>query len=185
MDDKIMNLLNYFEHNGLLLCNVNSELPSLETVGGDWDAIVTLMEQGRVFYSKLYKGRVTYLSAELYYALKPHKQCEARLSAESRRILQFVRQAGRATTAEIKNAVAMPKKDFDKAMDGLFKGLLLTATARDRTLAASWSSFYWGSFEAWEGISPHKPRKIDPRELLSGIMTPRQIDRLLAYAKAL
>ena len=119
-----------------------------------------------MFYSKLYKGRVTYISPRLYYALKPYKQRVEIISEDSCRILQFVRSAGLATTGEIKNAIAIPKKDFDKAMDGLFKELLLTVIKRDKILTDSWTSFYWGEFEEWEKICPIASNQIDPLPLL-------------------
>ena len=70
-DDTRPLLRNYFAQMGLLLCNENPYLPSLPTVGGTWNDIVAMMETREVFYSKLYKGRVTYLSRALYYHLKP------------------------------------------------------------------------------------------------------------------
>ena len=50
-------LKQYFSQNGLLLCNENTELPYLDLVGGSWNAIVSLMESGDVFYSRFYKNR--------------------------------------------------------------------------------------------------------------------------------
>lgn len=47
-------LTSFFSENGLLLCNENTELPYLELVGGSWNAVVSLIESGDVFYSRLY-----------------------------------------------------------------------------------------------------------------------------------
>ena len=67
-------LKGYFSRNGFLLCNECRNMPSLFNVGGDWNSIVQLIEEGQVFYSKLYKGRVTYLSREFYAQVKPYRQ---------------------------------------------------------------------------------------------------------------
>ena len=74
----------------MLLCNQSAQLPYLELVGGDWNAIVSLMEGGNAFYSRFYKNRVTYLSPDLYYALKPHRRRLERLDANSMRLLAFL-----------------------------------------------------------------------------------------------
>ena len=91
-DDTRPLLRNYFAQAGLLLCNENPYLPSLPTVGGTWNDIVAMMETREVFYSKLYKGRVTYLSRALYYHLKPFRQREANLSPEAAALLSLLRQ---------------------------------------------------------------------------------------------
>ena len=74
MEDTKDLLRSYFVQNGILLCNENPDLPSLPSVGGTWNDIVTMMEDREVFYSKLYKGRVTYLSREFYYHIKSLRQ---------------------------------------------------------------------------------------------------------------
>ena len=178
----VKSLQSYFAKNGLLLCNLNKDLPSLDTVGGDWSSIIELMEQGEVFYSKLYKGRVTYLSKELYYQIKPYKQRIDKLSPKSQEILDFIETVELATTKEIKVILNMHStKEFNLTMDELVKELLITFIKQDKILNANWGSFWWGSYKTWEKISPHKteinPIKIN--ELLSDIMIEKQIKSLL------
>ncbi|MCI9264047.1 MAG: hypothetical protein HFF06_05685 [Oscillospiraceae bacterium] len=95
-------LRGYFAQNGILLYNENRELPSLSSIGGQWNDIVALMENREVFYSKLYKGRVTYLSREFYYHVKPLRRREERLSPQARELLSLLRQTAPMGTEELK-----------------------------------------------------------------------------------
>lgn len=147
-------LFSYFGSNGILLCNESKELPYLDSVGGDWNSITALIEEGQVFYSKLYKGRVTYLSMEFYANMKPYKQRLERISPTARMIYDFLSEIGTANTAEIKRVRSIPDKVFTESMNELFKELLVTAIKRDRTMNVNWSSFYWGTFEKWESLHP-------------------------------
>ena len=183
--DKTTALRAYFRESGLLLCNINNDLPSLETVGGDWAGIISLIEQGEVFYSKVFKNRVSYLSAQLYFLLKPYKQRTCKLSAESRRMFDFICAAELATSKEIKAALGLSSKTFTFCMDALFKELFVTAVKRDKTLNANWSSFYWGTFEVWERRQPRPDvdgaaNVAGINDLLGGIMTEKQIKNLLS-----
>ena len=181
-DTKIALLQAYFRQNGLLLCNMNKELPSLGTVGGDWNSIVALMERGEVFYSKLYKGRVTYLSQDFYYQIKPHRQRLTKLTAKSLEVFEFINAAGLAGTKDIKERMMLSSKDFTACMDELFKELFVTVIERERTMNANWSSFYWGTYERWEKILPIENTQTDMDKIcgmLSGIMTDKQIMKLL------
>jgi hypothetical protein len=90
-------LLTYFSQYGLLLCNENAALPYLELVGGSWNAVVSLMESGDVFYSRFYQNRVTYLSRELYAALKPYRRRLERLDGESARLMAYLTRRARRT----------------------------------------------------------------------------------------
>lgn len=63
-------LLNYLEHNGILLCNQNPFLPALEDIGCSWNDVVELIDNHQLFYCKVFQKRTTYLSAECYYLLK-------------------------------------------------------------------------------------------------------------------
>ena len=63
-------LYEYLQENGILLCNMNPYLPSLETIGCSWVDVTEEIDNHRLFYSKVYKKRTTYLSVEAYYLLK-------------------------------------------------------------------------------------------------------------------
>jgi len=153
-ETKISLLQSYFLKNDMLLCNENKDLPSLTTVGGDWDSIIMLIEQGEVFYSKFYKGRVTYLSREFYYKVKPDKQRTHKLTAKAREVLELIEAANPVSTSAIKDKLMISSKEYTACMDELFKELLVTAIKRDRTINANWSSFCWGTSQHWERLFP-------------------------------
>lgn len=181
MEDTKPLLRSYFARNGLLLCNENPDLPSLPTVGGAWNDIVAMIEAREVFYSKLYKGRVTYLSRELYYHLKPLHQQEGNLSPEAAQLLSLLRQTGPVSTEELKRLSPLPAKILSRCLDELLKELLITAVQRDKTLNETWCTFLWADYAVWEGDAPSLPS--DParaRRLLEGLLSPRQIDKFLS-----
>ncbi len=162
--------------------NENRELPSLFSVGGDWDGIVALIERGEVFYSKLYRGRVTYLSRALYEQVRPYKQRPERLRPGSAAIFEFFSGVGLANTAEIKAALCLSGRDFSERMDELFRELLITAVERDRTISQNWSSFRWGTYRDWENRHPLPGAPISVgalRQMLGSILTNGQIRNLL------
>jgi len=176
----------YFQNNALLLCNENAVLPYLGMVGGDWNAIVRLMEQGDVFYSKFYKKRVTYLSRAFYFALKPHRGRTERLSATARNVLAFLGGFGEANAETIQAACMLEKKAYAAAMDELIFELLVTATGRDQTMNETWCSFFYGTSERWEQKRPGngpQPGFGEAAEMLRGVFTEKQIDALLRQSR--
>lgn len=175
-------LLSYFQSSGLLLCNESRDLPSLDPVGGDWGSIVALIEKGQVYYSKLYKGRVTYLSAAFYAQVKQYRQRLDKVSPTARSVFEFLGEAGKANTSEIKSILMLSGKAFSQSMNELFKELLVTAIERDRTMNVNWSSFYWGTFHTWELLHPIVDIDVSTnalRKLTLNIMTEKQLLKLL------
>ena len=129
-------LITYFGENGLLLCNENPALPYLDLVGGNWNAIVSLMESGDVFYSRLFHHRVTYLSRALYFAMKTYRQRMQHLDATSVRLLEFLRAVGEANAEEMQAALFMEKRVQTKALEQQRLSLRLgasTINVRPRT----------------------------------------------------
>lgn len=164
----------------LFLCNADQRLPSLDEMGGDWNLIMKLIETRKVFYSKLYKNRVTYLSSELYWAIKPYKQRWEKLSQTSKEIFEFVDEFGEVTTPELKNALLLSNKTFTKCMNELTKELFVTAVAKDRTINNNWSSFYWGTYKFWEKNAIKCPsHSKDVYSILAPVFTEREIQKLL------
>jgi len=125
-------------------------LPYLELVGGDWNAIVSLLESGDACYSRFYKSRVTYLSPALYFALKPHRRREERLTQDGARLLAFLRAAGEATTPQMQAECMLEKKALTQALNQLVFELFVTVLRRDVTLNETWCSFAYGPVERWE-----------------------------------
>lgn len=173
-------LRSYFAQNGILLCNENRDLPSLTSVGGQWNDMVSLMEGREVFYSKLYKGRVTYLSREFYYHVKPLRRRENRLSPQARELLAFLRQTDPVGTEELKRLFPLWGSRLGTFLDELLRELLVTAVQRDRTLNETWCTFLWAPSEYWEvGLSPLPSTPAEARRLLSPLLTERQMAALL------
>lgn len=175
-------LNDYFSQNGLLLCNESEELPFLDLVGGNWNAIVSLMESGDAFYSRFYKNRVTYLSPALYYALKPYRLRLERLSEESLRLLAFLRAIGQANAPQMQAACLLEKKAQVKALDQLVSELFVTVLQRDETIHENWCTFTYGPAEQWEQKRPQvrdSHAAVESAQLLSRQLTQKQIDRLL------
>ena len=147
-------LLAYFAQNGMLLCNESKELPYLDLVGGNWNAIVSLMESGDVFYSRLFHHRVTYLSRALYFAMKPYRQRMQHLDAVSIRLLEFLRAVGEANAEEMQAALFMEKRAQTKALEQLVDELFVTVSSRDKTIHETWCTFRYCPAERWEEKRP-------------------------------
>ena len=172
----------YFSQNGLLLCNENGELPYLDLVGGSWNGIVSLMESGDVCYSRFYKGRVTYLSRALYYAIKPYRRRTERLNAQCVRLLDFLEAAGEANAAQMQSVCMLEKKAQTNALDRLVEELFVTVSRRDETIHESWCTFYYCPAASWEQKQPEVTSPALPGEaerLLLRQLEQKQIAALL------
>lgn len=62
-------LFDYLENYGILLCNSNPYLPSLDDIGCGWKEVTELIDNQLMFYSKSFKRRTAYLSREVYLLL--------------------------------------------------------------------------------------------------------------------
>lgn len=174
----------YFSRHGLLLCNEDRDLPWLDSVGGDWNAVVALIEDRQVFWSKLWRGKVTYLSRACYWQLKPCRQRLSRVPPESREAYDLLSAAGPLSTEELKRLLRLSGREYGKVMDPLFKELLVTAVEREKTIADNWSSFRWGTYGAWEAESaPEAPDAERLRQLLIPLLTERQIQSLMGQGR--
>lgn len=172
-------LRSYFKENGMLLCNESRDLPYLDLVGGNWNAIVSLMESGEVCYSRLYRDRVTYLSRALYTAMKPYRQRLLRLDGTSRRLLEYLQATGGANAEQMQASCLLERKAQAAALNALVSELFVTISRRDATIHESWCTFYYCPVELWEQRQPSPP-PADAKQLLSRQLTQRQIDRLLS-----
>lgn len=175
-------LKGYFSRNGFLLCNECRNMPSLFNVGGDWNSIVELIEEGQVFYSKLYKGRVTYLSREFYAQVKPYRQRMELISSHSRLIYNLLDTIGYANAQDIKRLLNLSNKVYTDAMHELSQELLITAIQRDKTINQNWSSFYWGTYKTWESLHPISDIEVSTsrlKQLLDRLISEKEIHKLL------
>lgn len=157
-------------------------MPSLFNVGGDWNSIVQLIEEGQVFYSKLYKGRVTYLSREFYAQVKPYRQRMELISSHSRLIYNLLDTIGYANAQDIKRLLNLSNKVYTDAMHELSQELLITAIHRDKTINQNWSSFYWGTYKTWESLYPISDIEVSTsrlKQLLDRLISEKEIHKLL------
>lgn len=175
-------LIAYFTYNGMLLCNESKELPYLDLVGGNWNAIVSLMESGDVCYSRFYKNRVTYLSRELYLALKPYRRRAERLSAQSERLLAFLEATGEANAEQMQIACMFEKKTQTEALNLLVSELFVTVLRRDVTIHESWCTFAYGTIEHWEEKQNNQANIISEstaEQILLRQLSQKQVNALL------
>lgn len=175
-------LSEYFKKNGLILCNEHPKLPYLGLAGGNWSAIVALMERGDVFYSRFYKDRVTYLSREWYFALKAYRGRYLKLPEESVCVYDFLRSAGMGNAKQIQSFCRLSKKQYDRAMLPLFRELFVTVLWRDETISENWCTFLYGSSEAWESKRPENRPQAEygsAEKLLARFFDQKEVQSLL------
>jgi len=86
-----------------------------------------VMRRGRVFYSKLTKGRATFVSRSLvpaFYAVHgiPRSEEEDRLSPDAMKVLRVLREEWESSTADLKKETGIKeRKDLTKAIEELQK----------------------------------------------------------------
>jgi len=175
-------LIRYFSQSGMLLCNMSEELPYLDLVGGSWNAIVSMMEDGLAYYSRFFKNKVTYLSPRLYLALKPYRRRLERLDDNARRLLAFLQAAGEANAEQMQQTLLLTKKAQTDALNRLASELFVTVIRRDVTLNENWCSFTYGLAETWEQKLPREiyaPKIGEAEEILLRQLSQKQAKSLL------
>lgn len=175
-------LTSYFAENGMLLCNASAELPYLDLVGGNWNAIVSAMEDVDAFYSRFFKNRVTYLSPALYFALKPYRRRLERLDESSLRLLDYLRSAGVASAEQMQQHCLLEKKAQMEALNLLVSELLVTVIRRDVTRNETWCTFAYGPAEHWEAKKPQMnsiPKIGEAEAILLRQLSQKQVTFLL------
>lgn len=175
----------FIEKSGILLLNDNPYLPSVSSIGGDWESILSLIETRDVFLSKVYKGRTAYLSRELYFYLRVLKH-DKPMDELQKLIYEFIDSTDGVEMDILKQYVSALSKDFDKAMNALQRNLYVTAIGEGKKLSSSWSTYIWGTFRQWEeGMEAFKSTperdecEMKVRGTLSGLLKDREIDCLL------
>ena len=175
-------LLEYLNINGILLCNTNPHLPALEDIGCTWHDVEELIDSHQLFYSKVFKGRTTYLSVEAYYLLKAVRT-QKELTKPAEKIYSPLDGNPPADTTFLKQASGLGTKEYREGFDFLLRNLYITAIENGRRLNENWSSFYYGTSAEWETHTPGQNFQGDApellRELLSGTMTEKQIQSLM------
>lgn len=176
-------LRRHLESTGILLVNENRYLPSLADLGGEWYEIAQLVERREAFYSKVYRNRTTYLSAEVYFLLKAIRP-EVPVRGESAVIYDFIREFGSTDTTTIKQAVLIDDRRFGHAFDFLLQHLLVTVLRTGRVLNPNWSTYVWGMAKEWEEqAAPLRIRSAEAagrlQEILGRSLPERELAKLI------
>lgn len=140
-------LMDYIDGFGILLCNVNDELPSLCGLGYSMENIIGLIELHQVFYCKGYKKKSTYLSVK---AIQLLNRCKTKkeLTPEAALIYNEMKRYDFVDKDDLKQSVAIEKKDFDKAFDFLLENLYITAFSGKR-INPNWFAYLYCTAERW------------------------------------
>ena len=175
-------LLDYLETNGILLCNANPYLPSLEDVGCAWQDVTELIDNHLLFYSKTFQKRTTYLSPEVYYLLKAAKP-QKPLTPAAETLYTLLEQASMAETSFLKRVSTLSAKEYNQGFDFLLQNLYITAVKNGTAMNENWSTFYYGTAKEWEKNSTNIYICSDPAarlwEILSHAMTEKQFSTFI------
>jgi hypothetical protein len=183
--DKKEYIYNYIVKSGILLLGSNSQFDNLMDIGGDWDTIMELIQERKVYFSKIFKGMTTYISDEMYPYFKIMKNNKI-IGEHETRIYDFLEHYGGQDTELIKEILGMDKKTFDTAMNNLLKNMQITVLGRGVTLNKQWSTYVWGTYVQWEKEAnlEYKIISIDKAyskifEKLIGKLSEKKINNLL------
>lgn len=147
-------LFDYLENYGILLCNSNPYLPSLDDIGCGWKEVTELIDNQLMFYSKSFKRRTAYLSREVYLLFNIVK-IKKPLTIQAEYIYELLKRNPSADTKFLKT-VATPilsKKSYEDAFNFLLQERYITAVQNGTRLNENWSSFLYGTEKQWEILS--------------------------------
>lgn len=180
-----MTLSEYLTAMGILSCNRNPYLPSLEDLGFTWSEMTTLLDKKELFYCKAYRKRTVYLSPRAYFLLR---QCRPRpeLTESAAVLYEMLRQTGPIEAADLKRLTSLGPKEFQRAFDFLLQNLYATALENGNVRNPNWSTFRYGTAEQWEeSAAPQQPSPDPERELralLGRALPEKELSRLLPGA---
>lgn len=141
-------LLEYFDAHGFLLMNEHKTLPSVDTLGYNMQNLVYLIEDRKVFYSKAFGKKPIYLSIRAYQLLKRVKEIRP-LTQEAKVVLDEMQKQECTDKADIRKALGMDTKIFNKAFDFLLENLYITACA-GKKINANWYSYLYCTEEQFK-----------------------------------
>ncbi|WP_276856704.1 hypothetical protein [Intestinimonas timonensis] len=173
----------YLDATGILACNTDAHLRCLEDIGCSWADAVELIEKKELFLSKVYRKRTVYLSSRVYHLLK---QCRYQrpMPEPAERLYGLLQGVpGGLETGELRELTQMDQRTLLTAMDFLLEELYITAIGNGHWLNPSWSTYRYGTAEAWEDASASQPEEAHPKEtlmeFLSWSMPEEEIRRLV------
>lgn len=159
----------YLDAVGILACNANPDLPALDDLGFCWRDMTELLDRHGLFYSKAYRKRTVYLSPQVYSLLK---QCRVpkEMGPDAVALYGLLQNNPPMEAAELKRLSLMDGKRYAKAFDFLLEHLYVTAIWNGRYLNESWSTFLYGTAEAWEALAPPQTPCADAAGRLRAIL---------------
>lgn len=180
-----MTLSEYLTAMGILSCNRNPYLPALEDLGFTWGEMTALLDKKELFYCKAYRKRTVYLSPRAYFLLR---QCRQRppLAGETEALYELLKQTAPIETSDLKRLAGLGPKEFQRGFDFLLQNLYATALENGKVRNPNWSTFRYGTEQAWESVAAAQPPSADPegelRALLGQTMPEKELTRLLSGA---
>ena len=184
--EALLTLSEYLSTMGILSCNRNPYLPSLEDLGFTWGEMTALLDKKELFYCKAYRKRTVYLSPKAYFLLRQCRQRPA-LTGEAAVLYELLGQTGPIETAGLKRLACLETKTFQRAFDFLLQNLYATALENGTIHNPNWSTFRYGTEQAWESVAAEQPLSSDPevelRELLGRTMAEPEISRLVSAVR--
>lgn len=142
-------LLNYINDFGLIACNKDPYIKSLEDIGCTWQDAIYLIDNNLIFYCKIYRHKTVYLSQELYFMLKSIQE-NITMSPNAKKIYSILENNPPQSTEMIKTVSGLDKKDFNSAQLELLEKLCITAISSHKSININWSSFLYSTSQEWE-----------------------------------
>ncbi|HCD44052.1 MAG TPA: hypothetical protein DEQ64_10020 [Lachnoclostridium sp.] len=142
-------LLDYINEFGLIGCNKDPYIKSLEDIGCTWQDAIHLIDIHEIFYCKIYRHKTVYLSKELYFLLKTIQE-NTSLSTNAERIYRILENNPPQSTEMLKVVSGLGKKEMNAAQSELLEKLLITAISSYKSINVNWSSFLYGTSFQWE-----------------------------------
>ncbi len=182
MTPSALRLAEYLETNGILTCNRNPWLPSLENIGCGWTDVTALIDAHALFYCKTFRGRTTYLSPK---ACFPLRRCRAPriMTEDSWQSFEALSVGPPLDTKALRWITGLPSKAYAAAFGALLEDMEITAVGNGNVLNPSWSAFLYGTAGAWEACRDAPPVSENPEaalwDMLSRTVGRKDFERLL------
>jgi len=176
----------YIANKGMLLLNRSNHFDSLMEIQGDWNSIMDLIEDKKVYFSKIFNGKTTYLSDEMYPYFKVLNK-DSSLSVAESKILSILEQHEGCETNFLKILSAMEKKVFDVALNGLLRKMYITVLRRGKIINSQWTAYTFGTDEQWRNGNSDMYSEISSEEAFDKIfhkLSPRLTNRkIMSFLK--
>lgn len=144
---------------------------------------MALIDGRRLFYSKAYRKRTTYLSPRAYALLKAVRTPKP-MPKEAQGVYRVLAENPGADAAFLKAACELGAKEYRAGMDFLLGNLQATAVCSGRALSENGSEWLYGTAEEWERLAKAGPQEENAEEalwqLVCHVMTEKQFQVLTA-----